>query len=34
MMAQPEIAHAEPFALRNDSEVCAVERAILRGLRE
>ncbi|HXJ84111.1 MAG TPA: phytanoyl-CoA dioxygenase family protein [Candidatus Methylomirabilis sp.] len=33
MMAQPEIAHHEPFALRGGADVCAVERAILRGLR-
>jgi hypothetical protein len=32
MIAQPEIAHHEPFALRAGSDVCAVERAILRGL--
>jgi hypothetical protein len=32
MIAQPEIAHYEPFALRDDSDVCVVERAILRGL--
>ncbi len=32
MVAQPEIAHREPFALRDGSDVCAVERAILRGL--
>jgi len=32
MLAQPEIAHREPFALRNDPDVCAVEQAILRGL--
>jgi hypothetical protein len=32
MVAQPEIGHYEPFALRAGSEVCAVERAILRGL--
>jgi hypothetical protein len=32
MVAQPEIVHHEPFALRADYEVCAVERAILRGL--
>jgi hypothetical protein len=32
MVAQPEIGHHEPFALRAGSEVCAVERAILRGL--
>ena len=34
MVAQPEIGHHEPFALRAGSEVCAVERAILRGLEE
>ena len=33
MVAQPEIAHREPFALGGETEVCAVERAILRGLR-
>ena len=32
MIAQPEIAHHQPFALRDHSDVCAVERAILRGL--
>jgi hypothetical protein len=32
MMAQPEIAHREPFALRDGAGVCEVERAILRGL--
>ena len=32
MIAQPEIAHYEPFALRDDPDVCVVERAILRGL--
>jgi hypothetical protein len=32
MIAQPEIAHHEPFALRDGADVCAVERAILRGL--
>jgi len=32
MVAQPEIGHHEPFALRAGSKVCAVERAILRGL--
>jgi hypothetical protein len=32
MVAQPEIAHYKPFALRDRSDVCAVERAILRGL--
>lgn len=34
MIAQPEIAHHEPFALQDLSGVCAVERAILRGLEE
>jgi hypothetical protein len=33
MVAQPEIAHREPFALREGPDVSAVERAILRGLR-
>jgi hypothetical protein len=32
ILAQPEIAHREPFALRDGAGVCAVERAILRGL--
>jgi hypothetical protein len=32
MVAQPAIAHHEPFALRDGAAVCAVERAILRGL--
>lgn len=32
MVAQPAIAHHEPFALRNGADVSAVERAILRGL--
>jgi hypothetical protein len=32
VVAQPEIAHHEPFALRDGTDVCAVERAILRGL--
>jgi len=32
MVAQPEIAHHRPFALRDRPGVCAVERAILRGL--
>jgi hypothetical protein len=32
MLAQPEIAHPEPFALRKGAGVCAVERAILCGL--
>ena len=34
MVAQPEIAHREPFALREGPDVCAVERAILRGLQQ
>ena len=34
MIAQPEIGHRQPFALRNGANVCAVERAILRGLDE
>jgi hypothetical protein len=33
MVAQPAIAHREPFALRADDDVCAVERAVLCGLR-
>jgi Phytanoyl-CoA dioxygenase (PhyH) len=32
IIAQPEVAHHPPFALRNGPDVCAVERAILRGL--
>ena len=32
MVAQPEIAHREPLALREGTEVCAVEQAILSGL--
>jgi hypothetical protein len=32
MLAQPSIPLHQPFALRDDVEVCAVERAILRGL--
>ena len=32
IIAQPEIAHHEPFALRAGTDACAVERAILRGL--
>ncbi|MCA1601324.1 MAG: phytanoyl-CoA dioxygenase family protein [Acidobacteria bacterium] len=32
VVAQPEIAHPQPFALRDHRDVCAVERAILRGL--
>jgi hypothetical protein len=31
-MAQPEIAHSEPFALRDSAGLCEVERAIMRGL--
>ena len=30
--AQPAIEYPQPFALREDRDVCAVERAILRGL--
>jgi hypothetical protein len=33
MIAQPAIALHEPFALRDGAVVCAVEQAILRGLR-
>jgi hypothetical protein len=33
MVAQPEIAHHQPFALRDGPDVCPVERAILRGLK-
>jgi hypothetical protein len=32
IIAQPEIAHHEPFALRAGSDACAVERPILRDL--
>jgi hypothetical protein len=32
MLAQPAIEYPQPFALREDRDVCAVERAILRGL--
>jgi hypothetical protein len=32
ILAQPEIAHRQPFALRDGAGVCEVERAILRGL--
>ncbi|HKQ66338.1 MAG TPA: phytanoyl-CoA dioxygenase, partial [Methylomirabilota bacterium] len=32
MIAQPSIPQHQPFALRDGSEVCAVERSILRGL--
>ena len=34
MLAQPAIGHDVPFALREDMPVCAVERAILQGLRQ
>jgi hypothetical protein len=34
MMAQPEIAHDEPFALSGARPMCAVERAIMSGLVE
>src|SRR5262249_18467986 len=34
MLAQPAIDHAVPFALREGMPVCAVERAILQGLRQ
>jgi len=34
MLAQPAIDHHHPFALREDGPVCAVERAILQGLRQ
>ena len=34
IIAQPEIAHREPFALRAGVDTCAVERAILRGLHD
>jgi hypothetical protein len=33
IIAQPEISHHEPFALRNSADVCAVEQAIIRGLK-
>jgi hypothetical protein len=32
MVAQPAIAHDQPFALRDEAAASAVERAILRGL--
>lgn len=32
ILAQPGIAHREPFALRDDARACDVERAILWGL--
>jgi len=32
VIAQPAVAIREPFALRAGTKVCAVERAILRGL--
>jgi len=34
MLAQPAIDHHRPFELRDDVPVCAVERAILQGLRQ
>src|SRR6187431_1596731 len=34
MIAQPEIGHREPFALREGIDVSAVERAILCGLQQ
>jgi hypothetical protein len=34
IIAQPEIAHHPPFALEDESTACAVEQAILRGLRK
>ena len=34
LLAQPSIPQRQPFALRNGGDVCAVERAILRSLRE
>jgi hypothetical protein len=34
MLAQPAIDHHHPFGLRDDVPVCAVERAILHGLRD
>src|SRR5262249_48837739 len=33
IIAQPEVAIREPFALRDAADACPVERAILRGLR-
>jgi len=32
MIAQPAIAMHEPFTLRDRADVCAVERAVFRGL--
>ena len=32
MLAQPSVANQQPFALRDDTHVCPVERATLRGL--
>lgn len=34
IIAQPEIAHQQPFALLDRPDVCPVERAILRGLEQ
>jgi hypothetical protein len=34
VIAQPAIPQRQPFALRDDGDVCAVERSILRALRE
>ena len=34
MVAQPSIPQHQPFGLRDGSDVCAVERSILRGLQE
>jgi hypothetical protein len=34
IIAQPEIAHHEPFALRAGVDTCAVEQVILRGLHD
>jgi hypothetical protein len=33
IIAQPGIAHEEPFALREGPDLCAVERAIIQGLK-
>lgn len=34
IIAQPEIAHHQPFTLNDESTACAVEQAILRGLQQ
>jgi len=34
IVAQPEIAHQQPFGLLERPDVCPVERAILRGLKQ